>query len=89
MKVIMLLLTMMFVFTTGAFAIDGERTGHFKKLEYAKVAVIMTKQQKIPKQQVESVVFKPGSQQTLENIEVLRVNGLYITAEDITGAEAQ
>lgn len=84
-----LLTTILMLFTFQAMAIDGENTGHFMSMAYSKVQVIVTRDQKIPKSQVESVVFKPNAPQTLGNIEVLRVGGVYITAQDITGAIAQ
>ncbi len=84
-----LLATLMMFLSMHAMAIDGENTGHFLSMAYSKVQVIVTRDQKISKGQVESVVFKPNAPQTLGNIEVLRVGGLYITAQDITGAISQ
>lgn len=71
----------------GSRVIFGEVTGHFMKTPYNKVQVIITDHEAFLKEEVESVVF--NGLQIMENVEVIRVKGQYITKEDIKAVIAQ
>lgn len=64
-------------------AVLGEVTGHAKSIPVSKVVIILTKDEAILKQEIEAT--EVSGAEVVGNIQSVRFNGQYITAEEIVG----